>query len=146
MSPFGVPTENVLVDTPIWSLALRRKPSDLNPREQVLMRVLTDLIHSDQAQLLGVVRQELLSGISQEERFKKIRSLLRPFSDPPLEVADYEEAAEMSNRCRLRGIADSPVDFLICAVAHRRSWQILTSDRDFDRYRHVLGISLLEVS
>src|SRR5262245_33850893 len=133
MSSFAVQTEGVLVDTPIWSLALRRNASDLNTGEQALTRALTGLIRSDRAQLLGVVRQELLSGISQEERFRKIRTLLRPFEDPRLQVADYEEAAQMSNRCRTRGIADSPVDFLICAVAHRRSWQIFASDRDFNR-------------
>ena len=42
---------------------------------------------------------------------------------------DYEEAAH--EHVPVRGIAGSPVDFLICAVAHLRNWQVFTTDRDF---------------
>ena len=52
---------NVLADTPIWSLALRRKAGDLNPVELRLKQVLGELIRAGQVQLLGVIRQELLS-------------------------------------------------------------------------------------
>jgi len=44
----------------------------------------------------------------------------------------------MHNQCRTRGIAGSTIDFLICAVAHRREWQVFTTDRDFARYARVL--------
>ena len=48
----------------------------------------------------------------------------------------------MSNQCRSRGIAGSPIDFLICAVAHRRTWQIFTLDRDFTLYAKALPVVL----
>jgi predicted nucleic acid-binding protein len=51
-----------------------------------------------------------------------------------------QDAACMHNQCRTRGIADSTVDFLICAVAHRRQWQAFTTDRDFERYARVLPV------
>lgn len=133
---------NVLVDTPIWSLALRRKGSDPNPREQFLAQALAELIRAGQAQLAGVVRQELLSGIREEERFRKLRDYLRAFEEPALEAADYEEAANCHNRCRARGIAGSPIDFLICAIAKRRNWQVFTTDRDFERYSRNIGVKL----
>jgi predicted nucleic acid-binding protein len=132
---------NVLVDTPVWSLALRRKSSDLNPREVFLTQALSELIRDGRAQLTGVVRQELLSGIREEERFRKLRDYLRAFDDPQLEPADYEEAAQMHNRCRSRGITGSAIDFLICAIADRRHWQIFTTDRDFEQYSKVLGLN-----
>jgi predicted nucleic acid-binding protein len=132
----------VLVDTPVWSLALRRNPSDLSAREQALTQALAELIRDGRAQLMGVVRQELLSGIREEERFQKLRDYLRAFDDPRLELGDYEEAAQMHNRCRSRGIAGQAIDFLICAVADRRHWQIFTTDRDFERYGRVLGLKL----
>ena len=132
----------VLVDTPVWSLALRRKSGDLSPREESLTRALAELVRDGRAQLIGVVRQELLSGIREEERFKKLRDYLRAFDDPGLDLGDYEEAARMHNRCRRGGIAGSAIDFLICAVSHRRSWQIFTTDRDFDRYSRLLGLKL----
>ena len=132
----------VLVDTPVWSLALRRKPGDLSAREQVLTQALAELIRDGRAQLMGMVRQRLLSGIREEERFQKLRDYLRAFDDPRLELGDYEEAAGMHNRCRSRGITGSAIDFLICAVADRRHWQIFTTDRDFQRYGRVLGVKL----
>jgi len=135
----------VLVDTPVWSLALRRKAGDLNAKEEALTQSLAELIRDGRAQLMGVVRQELLSGIREEDRFRKLRDYLRAFDDPRLELADYEEAAQMHNRCRSRGIAGSAIDFLICAVADRREWQMFTTDRDFERYGRVLGVKLYAV-
>jgi predicted nucleic acid-binding protein len=132
----------VLVDTPIWSLALRRRVADLNPREQRLTAALRELIEDGRAQLVGPVRQELLSGMREESAFKKLRHQLQAFEQVSLDAADYEEAARLNNQCRARGIAGSAIDFLICASAHRRSWQIFTSDRDFSRYATVLPLKL----
>jgi predicted nucleic acid-binding protein len=136
----------VLVDTPIWSLALRRRDADLNPREQRLTTALRELIQDGRAQLVGPVRQELLSGLRDESSFKKLRDQLRSFEQVPLDVADYEEAAHLNNQCRARGIAGSAIDFLICATAIRRGWQIFTTDRDFPRYATLLPLKLYNVS
>jgi predicted nucleic acid-binding protein len=132
----------VLVDTPVWSLALRRKADDLSAPERALSGTLAQLVREGRAQIAGVVRQELLSGIREPERFEKLRVALRAFDDPQLEAADYEEAARMHNQCRSRGIAGSAIDFLICAVAHRRRWQIFSTDHDFERYGKALGLKL----
>ncbi len=136
---------NLLVDTPVWSLALRRKATDLCPSEEPITQALAEAIRDGRAELIGVVRQELLSGIREEDRFKKLRDYLRAFDEPALEMGDYEEAAEMHNRCRARGIAGSTIDFLICAVASRRKWQVFTTDKDFERYGRVLGLKLYGV-
>jgi predicted nucleic acid-binding protein len=136
---------NLLVDTPVWSLALRRKHADLSPREDRVTQALAEVIRDGRAQLVGVVRQELLSGIREEERFRKLRDYLRAFDDPPLETGDHEQAAQMHNRCRARGIAGSAIDFLICAMASRRNWQIFTTDHDFERYGRVLGLKMYVV-
>ena len=132
----------VLVDTPVWSLALRRRQADLNAREEGLTRALAELVSEGRAQIMGVIRQELLSGIREEEHFHKLRDYLRAFEEPGIEVLDYEEAAHMHNRCRSRGITGSAIDFLICAVAKRRNWHIFTTDRDFERYERLLGLRL----
>ena len=132
----------VLVDTPVWSLALRRRLEDLSDQEQQLTQALAELISEGRVQMLGPIRQELLSGIREEVQFRKLRDYLRAFREQPLEAGDYEEAAHMNNRCRARGIAGSAVDFLICAAAHRRSWAIFTTDRDFQNYSSVLPVRL----
>jgi len=136
----------VLVDTPIWSLALRRRVTDLNPREHRLTSAFQELIRDGRVQLVGPVRQELLSGIPQESTFRRLRDQLRAFDEPRLDVADYEEAARINNQCRSRGIAGSAIDFLISATALRRDWQIFTTDRDFTRYATVIPLKLYHVS
>jgi len=136
---------NVLVDTPVWSLALRRKPGDRNRQEWALVQLLADLVGKGQAQMVGVVRQELLSGIREEAQFLRLRNALRLYGDSALETADHEEAARMSNACRRRGITGSSIDFLLCAVAARRRWMVLTTDSDFKRYAQVVDVQLLPV-
>jgi predicted nucleic acid-binding protein len=101
----------VLVDTPVWSLALRRRPEHLSESQQSLVNVLSELIREGRAQMLGPIRQELLSGIREEAQLKRIRDYLRAFREPPLEAEDYEDAARASNQCRNRGIAGSPSIF-----------------------------------
>lgn len=78
----------VLVDTFIWSLALRRKQSDLSRGEQDLKTALQELVQDGRAQIVGPVRQELLSGIRAEETFRKVRDALRAFDEPQLRIQD----------------------------------------------------------
>jgi predicted nucleic acid-binding protein len=132
----------VLADTPVWSLALRRRPAQLSGPQPALANALAELIREGRAQLVGPIRQELLSGIREEGQVKKIRDYLRAFRETSLEAEDYEDAARMNNQCRRRGIAGSAVDFLICAAAHRRDWSIFTTDRHFQGYAAVLPVRL----
>jgi hypothetical protein len=78
--------------------------------------------------------------MSDQQRFEKLRNHLRAFDDPALGAEDYETAAEMHNRCRSRGVAGSAIDFLLCAVAELRQWQIFTTDREFERYQRGAGL------
>lgn len=133
---------NVLVDTSIWSLALRRKAKDLNAAERYLVSELGELVKEGRAQLLGFVRQELLSGIKTNEQFEKLRAVLREFPDQPIDTADHEATAKASNECRSRGIVVSVVDMLICSVALRHSLSIFTADPDFNHYARVLPLKL----
>ncbi len=132
----------VLVDTPIWSLALRRRSKDLSAEEGAFTKELAELIREGRAQLLGPIRQELLSGIRDQAQFLRLRQHLRAFDDVKLASSDFEEAARACNYCRSRGVTGSGVDFLICAVALARRWPIFTADRDFRGYAKHLLISL----
>ncbi len=55
---------NVIVDTVIWSLALRRQTSN---KQQDITNQLQELIHNNQVSILGAIRQEVLSGIKSPE-------------------------------------------------------------------------------
>lgn len=133
---------NVLVDTSVWSLALRRRPHDLSSAEQAAVAELTQLIRHGRVRILGLIRQELLSGIKTAAQFEKLRAALRAFPDEPVGTADHEAAAKAGNTCRSRGVVVSLVDILICTVATTRGWAVFTTDADFARYANVLPVKL----
>ncbi len=132
---------NVLVDTSVWSLCLRRRSQ---PPES-LVPELRSLIHEGRVVMIGPVRQELLSGIKSARHFRKLREHLRAFPDLDLSEADYEEAATCFNRCRAQGIQGSNTDFLICAVSIGRQLSVFTTDKDFDAYSRILSVPLHSV-
>ncbi len=129
---------NVLVDTCIWSLALRRSI----PQDAPEITELSELIREQRVLFLGTVRQEILSGIRDEAQFVRLRDRLRAFPDVQQEQADFECAAEFFNICRKNGIQGSNSDFLICSVAYRIDAPILTTDADFLNYSRFLPIKL----
>ena len=63
----------VLVDTTIWSLALRRRPQALNEHERLLVEEWVRLVRLGQAVLIGPIRQEVLSGIRSPVAFTEIQ-------------------------------------------------------------------------
>ncbi len=129
---------NVLVDTSVWSRALRRS----QPQTDAYTRELADLIREGRAVIIGPVRQELLSGVRSPAQFNLLRNNLRAFPDLSVATPDYEEAAVFFSRCRAQGIQGSNTDFLICAVASRRAMSIFTTDKDFEAFARLLRISL----
>lgn len=133
---------DVLVDTSVWSLTLRRRLDVLNPLEKEFRDELHALVGEGRAFITGPVRQEVLSGIRETVTFDRLRDYLRTFGDIALATEDFEEAARYTNLCRAVGIAGSSVDFLTCAVATRRGWAILTTDPDFRRFSEHLPLIL----
>jgi predicted nucleic acid-binding protein len=131
---------NVLVDTSIWSLAFRRKHEHLNAAERLLVAELIELIGEGRARMIGVVRQELLSGIKTTAQFEKLQARLRAFPDEFVETLDYETAARASNACLSKGIVGSIVDMLICALALRHNLTVFTTDSDFKNYSQSLPL------
>lgn len=129
---------NVLVDTSVWSLALRRRQESEHPATKVLKTLVSD----GRAAMLGPVRQEILSGVKANEQFVTLRDHLRAFPDIALTSEDYEEAARFFNLCRAKGIQGSNTDFLVCATASRRDMPILTTDNDFVQFAKVLPIEI----
>jgi hypothetical protein len=131
----------ILVDTSIWSLALRRS-AKLSEKDRSLVQELNELISEVRVAIIGPVRQELLSGISIKTQFEALKEMLAAFDDMPLRREDYERAAEFYNTCRKAGIQGSQIDFLICAAAAGRELPIFTTDNDFLLYAKHLPISL----
>ena len=128
----------VIVDASVWSLALRSgKQSSSLPVQE-----LRNLIHDHRVQVLGPIRQEILSGIRDETQFRKLQKHLESFPDLLILSEDYVNAAKFFNVCRSKGIQGSNTDFLICSVAVRNKFSIYTTDRDFEPFSKHLPIVL----
>ena len=128
----------VIVDTSVWSLALRRDKQELSAP----VKELRNMIHDHRVQMIGPIRQEILSGIRSESQLKKLQKHLESFPDLPVLTEDYVTAAKYFIRCRSKGIQGSNTDFLICAMAVRNKFSIYTTDKDFDLFSKHIDIVL----
>ena len=128
----------ILVDTSIWSVVLRRQ----KPADNVIFNDLESLIKDFRVQLIGPIRQEILSGIKSEKQFEKLKNYLRSFQDYTIRTNDFEQAAQFFNQCRIKGIQGSNIDFLICSIAFNNNWQIFTTDQDFLHFQQIIPIQL----
>ncbi len=128
----------IIVDTCIWSLALRRS----TVRENPYIEEIKNLIEEIRVQLIGPIRQELLNGIKSKKQFDTLKLNLEAFADIELEAQDYELAAEYFNAARNKGIQGSNTDFLICAISSRRKMPIFTTDKDFTNFQSVFPVRL----
>jgi predicted nucleic acid-binding protein len=124
----------ILVDTSVWSLAFRRGDQSRLP----YVDELRGLIKDHRVQMIGPIRQEILSGIRSESQFNSLKRHLESFTDLPILTEDYVEAARYFNLCRSKGIQGSNTDFLICAVSVRNELPIYTIDKDFQLFaKHI---------
>ncbi|MDM8546831.1 PIN domain-containing protein [Candidatus Venteria ishoeyi] len=130
----------IIVDTPIWSYALRSKKKGF----EIYTQELEALIHDQKAIIIGPIRQEILSGYSDINKFEQLNRKLHYFENTPIVDSDYINAAKFSNICRSNGIQGSHIDYLICAVAHRVKSKIFTTDKDFTNYEKHIPIELYE--
>lgn len=133
----------VLVDTSVWSLALRRpKSTPIAAEQQATVNALADLVRDGRAVLIGAIRQELLCGIKTQSQFDALRDGLLAFEDVALSREVYESAAQAFNTSRANGVQGSNTDFLICAVSIHQQLPIFSLDGDFLMYRRWLPIHL----
>jgi len=132
----------ILVDTSIWSLALRRRPAALSAEEHRLVAEWARLVTEGLASLIGPIRQEILSGVRRPEVFQALRRALSDFPYLGIDAADYDRAAEFFNVCRAQGITGGPVDMLISAVAYRHEVPVFAVDTDYVRYARHLPLRL----
>jgi predicted nucleic acid-binding protein len=133
---------SVLIDTSVWSLALRRQRRDLSSLEKSLVFRCRDLTIAGEACLIGPILQETLSGISAPEAFQQVKTRLVCVREVSITAGTFILAAEFFNTCRRHGITPEAIDMTICAGAHLHGAPIFTTDPDFPRYARHLPIAL----
>src|ERR1051326_2703310 len=116
----------IIVDTCVWARLLRRGSLPSDPVALELAR----LVRADAVQMLGPIRQELLSGAAPSERFEQLKRYLRFYPNLQLTEEDDEQAAFYYNLLRQRGLQATGTDLLICAAAVRERRKIFTTDTD----------------
>jgi predicted nucleic acid-binding protein len=133
----------VLVDTSVWSLAFRKtKKVD---SEIGIVTLLSELVRDTNIVIIGPIRQEILSGIADKNKYVDLKNKLSIFKDQQIITKDYELAAEYFNLCRSNGIQGSHIDFLICAYSVNNNLVILTLDKDFQRYKQYIPIKTMKI-
>jgi len=129
----------LLVDTSVWSLALRRNTEATEPEVDQLKNA---LFGSEEVVTTGLILQELLQGFAGPkaqaqivERFAAL-PLLQPDRD------DHINAASLRNSCRRAGIQIGTIDALLAQLCIRHELTLLTTDKDFS---HVARHSPLRI-
>ncbi len=118
----------VLVDTSIWSLALRRQAGAVN-QEAISLRTIIE--QGEDIYLLGVILQEVLQGIRNPKDFLALKEYFKAFPLIDLTREDYMRAAELKNHLLRKGKQGSTIDVLIASAAISHYCLLFTADKHF---------------
>ena len=127
----------LLVDTSVWSLALRRDAPPAVPHVEALRSALEG---GESIVTTGLVLQELLHGFAGP---KSHGLIIARFSALPLLVpdrTDHVEAAALRNSCRRSGLQVGTIDALLAQLCIRHELMLLTTDADFERIGALTGL------
>jgi predicted nucleic acid-binding protein len=118
----------LLVDTSVWSLALRRDIAAMQPEVRHLQQA---LLGEQTVVTTGLVLQELLQGFSGP---KARGQIIDCFSSLPLvqpDRQDHVDAAALRTKCRQGGVQIGTIDALLAQLCIRHQLTLLTTDQDF---------------
>ena len=118
----------LLVDTSVWSLALRRDIAATQPEVRHLQQA---LLGGQTVVTTGLVLQELLQGFSGP---KARGQIIDCFSSLPLvhpDRQDHVDAAALRTNCRQGGVQIGTIDALLAQLCIRHQLTLLTTDQDF---------------
>lgn len=126
---------SMLVDTSVWSLALRRDAEQSAPQVAALRAALLGV---DQVFTTGLVLQELLQGFAGPKARAQLVERLSALAFLQPDRDDHIEAAEVRNTCRRRGVQVGTIDALLIQLCRRHDLMLLSADQDFQAAaRHV---------
>ncbi len=118
----------LLVDTSVWSLALRRDQASTVPQVSGLRAALEG---DEIVVTTGLVLQELLQGFAGP---RARRDIIERFTALPMvspDRQDHIDAAALRNACRRSGVQLGTIDALLAQLCIRHGLTLLTTDNDF---------------
>ena len=119
---------SMLVDTSVWSLALRRDTEQSEPQVVALRDA---LMGADQVFTTGFILQELLQGFAGPKARAQLVERLSALAFLQPDRDDHIEAAEVRNACRRRGVQIGTIDALLIQLCRRHDLVLLSTDLDF---------------
>lgn len=129
---------NILVDTSVWSQVLRQKQ---NP--EAAQRLQAYIQREENIYLMGIILQEILSGITNPKLFKEIKNVLMDFPYLETQKDDYIHAAFLRNQLKNKGVVVHTLDALIAAMAIRHDYWLFTLDQDFQSIARWTSLKLV---
>jgi predicted nucleic acid-binding protein len=119
---------SLLVDTSVWSLALRRDA----PADVPEVRALRDALAGGEiVATTGVIVQELLQGVVPERARAQIIETFAALEYLTPSREDHVAAAGVRNTLRSAGVQVGTIDALIAQLAIASGHTLLTTDNDF---------------
>lgn len=118
----------LLVDTSVWSLALRR---DTIPELAEVIALRSALQGDAVVVTTGIVLQELLQGFAGPRAGKDIVERFSALPAVTPDRQDHIDAARLRNLCRRKGVQLGTIDALLAQLCVRHDLVLLTTDRDF---------------
>jgi hypothetical protein len=131
----------ILVDTSVWSLALRRKDSSDNREAEILKRLIEE---GEEIYLIGIILQEILQGVRKQKDFKRLREYFEPFPIIEIRREDYIKAAQLKNHLISKGIQISTINALIATTAINYRCILFTADSGFTYIAKHTSLKLLK--
>ena len=118
----------LLVDTSVWSLALRRDAAAIEPEVEALKLA---LVSGEIVVTTGLVLQELLQGFAGPKAREQIVERFASLAFLQPDRQDHIAAADLRNSCRKAGVQVGTVDALIAQLCIRHDIVLLSTDQDF---------------
>jgi len=129
----------VLVDTSVWSLAMRRNGPSAHPAVEKLTSLLQE---NEDVVLAGPILQEILQAFRSDSSFRRVARFLEPFPLLDLNRRDFIAAASLHRNCASTGVSVSTVDCQIAIAAIRHDCLLLSADKDFVRIARLSALKL----
>ena len=130
----------VLVDTSVWSLALRKD----GPADHLAVKKLQSfLLDTQNIVLIGIILQEILQGFKHEGTFTKVTTYLDAFPLLSLNRSDFVAAAKLRRQAASQGLILSTPDCQIAAAAIQHHCTLLTTDKDFSNLAQLVPLQLV---
>jgi predicted nucleic acid-binding protein len=130
---------SLLVDTSVWSLALRRDA----PSDAPEVRALRDALAGGEiVATTGVILQELLQGVVPERTRLQIAGMFAALEYLTPSREDHVAAAGVRSTLRSAGVQVGTIDALIAHLAIAGRHTLLTTDNDFRAASSHISIQL----